>query len=108
MGHAGTGNFLQQKSPLLLLRLLVGALNSGVARVSVGESSVAGQACRVFLGVEDLPSSCPEISSDREVCPSAGRRCHGNRCSSPERGGGWARVDQADGSPLMMTSSLRR
>lgn len=57
--------------------------------------------------VEVLASLCPEISSDREVCPSAGRRrCHGNRYSSPERGGGWACVDPADGSPLMMTSPL--
>lgn len=48
----------------------------------------------------------PEISSDTEACLSEDFRCHGNQCSSPERGGGLVCVDPAGGSPLMMTSPV--
>lgn len=56
-----------------------------------------------FKGLVEV---CPEISSDTEACLSEQLHCHGNPCSSPERGGDLVCVDPAGGSPLMMTSPL--
>lgn len=53
-----------------------------------------------------LMSFGPEISSDTEVCLFGEPRCHGNQCSSPERGDDLVYADPAGGNPLMMTSLL--